>query len=201
MKARTVMSLSIVIALGVLGVYFGAQWANRNYQYQGSLIVPAAPAFPIVLQDASGNLFNLQAQQGKVILIYFGYTNCPDLCPATLSDFKKIRDRLSARADELEFVMVTIDPERDSPDRTAEYVSAFDKTFIGLSGSERELQEIWEGYFVYRAKSDSASAAGYLMDHTTRTYVVDKQGDLRLTYPFGIAFEDMAQDVEHLLNE
>ena len=118
----------------------GVQWANNNYQYQGSLIEPATPAYPIALNDANGDLFSLQAQQGKVVMIYFGYTNCPDLCPTTLSDFKKIRDSLSERADEIEFVMVTIDPERDTPERAAQYVSAFDPSFIGLSASETDLQ-------------------------------------------------------------
>ena len=201
MKARTVLALTVVVILGVAGVYLGVQWADANYQYQGSLIEPATSAFPIALMDADGELFSLQDQQGKVVMLYFGYTNCPDLCPATLSDFKKIRESLGERTEEIEFVMITIDPERDTLEKTAQYVSAFDPTFIGLSASEADLQEIWDGYFVFRAKSGVDSAAGYLMDHTTRTYVIDKQGNLRLTYPFGIAYEAMAQDVEHLLDE
>ncbi|KAA3643565.1 MAG: SCO family protein [Chloroflexi bacterium] len=201
MKARTVLVLTVVVILGVAGVYLGVQWADANYEYQGSLIEPAMPAFPIALAESDGELFSLQAHQGKVVMLYFGYTNCPDLCPATLSDFKKIHDSLGERADEIEFVMVTIDPERDTLEKTAQYVSAFDSSFIGLSASETDLQDIWDGYFVFRAKSGADSAAGYLMDHTTRTYVIDKQGNLRLTYPFGIEYQAMLLDVEHLLDE
>ena len=141
-------------------------FSRQPYEYQGSLIEPPAASYAFALTKEDGTTYRLQDQQGKVVLIFFGYANCPDVCPTTLSDFKKIQGQLADQADQVEFVFITIDPERDTPQDIENYVSAFDPSFVGLSGSVEELQSVWDGYFVYRAKVESGSEAGYLMDHT-----------------------------------
>lgn len=188
-----------VVLVGLLGLFAATQLINPVYQYQGSLIEPAVKAYDFTLQLGSGGHFALSEQRGKVVLIFFGYTNCPDFCPTTLAEFKRVHAELGPLAEQVEFVFITIDPERDTPEKMEEYVHAFHADFTGLSGSEEKLTPIWEAFYVYRAKVDAQTAAGYLMDHSTRVVVVDPAGDFRMTFPYGIAPEAIAADVAHLL--
>jgi protein SCO1/2 len=191
-----------LVMVGIAALLLGVQTYERSQSFRGSLIEPSPPAWPIDLELADGTLFSLDDQKGKVILLFFGYANCPDFCPTTLAEFKQIYDDLGPeQVGQVEFVFITIDPERDTPQAIADFVNGFDPDFIGLSGSEEELQPIWDGYFVYREKQNVGSEAGYLMAHTTRVYVVDKQGRLRLTFPYGMAAEDMTRDIRRLLEE
>ena len=189
---------------GILGVVFivvSWQALSGPYTYQGSLIEPPIEAADFELTDQSGQPFHLSDQQGKVALIFFGYTNCPDVCPLTLSDFKLIKADLGEKADQVSFVFVTVDPERDSQERLKAYLANFDATFVGLTGSRSELESVWKAYGVYQAKQETSSAAGYTVDHTARTYAIDKQGFLRLTYPFEMERKAILEDVRHLITE
>ncbi|KAA3644048.1 MAG: SCO family protein [Chloroflexi bacterium] len=201
MKQRTIYLINIAAMLGLLIVVAVTVFFPQPYEYQGSLIEPPADSYAFALTKEDGTTYRLQDQQGKVVLIFFGYANCPDVCPTTLSDFKKIQGQLADQADQVEFVFITIDPERDTPQDIENYVSAFDPSFVGLSGSVEELQSVWDGYFVYRAKVESGSEAGYLMDHTARVYVIDQQGNLRLTFPFGMEADAMAADIAQLVDQ
>jgi protein SCO1/2 len=200
MKPNLVLVIAGIL-LGILlvtGVYF---LYPREYQFQGSLIEPPVEAADFSLQDQFGQNFVLSEQEGRITLIFFGYTNCPDVCPVTLSEFKKIKQELSEGSEDVRFVFITVDPERDNPQQLGLYLSNFDDDFLGLSGSDKELEKIFTDYGVYAAKKDIGSAAGYLVDHTARTYLIDKQGNWRLTYPFGMEPEKIISDVRHLLSE
>jgi len=180
----------------VAGFYFFAQ----PYTYQGSFIEPPLPAADFSLSRSDGTIFRLSDQQDKLVLLYFGYTACPDVCPTTLYDLTKVKTRLGEEdASKIQVVMVTVDPERDTSDLLEKYVTAFDPLFIGLSGSMEELESIWSSYGVYRKRQDNTGATGYLVDHTARVYVVDANGNLRLTFPFGMTAEAMADDLVHLI--
>jgi protein SCO1/2 len=194
--------LAIGILIGLLST-LGAAWffADRDYVYQGVLIDPPAPAADFELLDQNGAPFRLSEQRGKVTLIFFGYTHCPDVCPVTLSEFKRVKERLGDKASQVRFVFITVDPERDTPERVAAYVANFDPSFIGLSGDRLELEPIWKAYGVYQERREVGSAAGYLVDHTARTYAIDKQGHWRLNYPFGMEVEKILADVQHLIKE
>jgi len=200
MKKYAILAVGIVI--GLLST-LGAAWffMDSNYTYQGVLIDPPAPAADFELFDQNGVPFRLSEQRGKVTLIFFGYTNCPDVCPVTLSEYKRVKERLGDQADLVNFVFITVDPERDTPERVAAYVANFDPSFIGLSGDRQQLEPIWTAYGVYQERQDLGSAAGYLVDHTARTYVIDKQGHWRLNYPFGMENEKIVADVSHLIRE
>ncbi len=174
---------------------------NTAYTYQGSLIDPPVEAADFTLTEQDGSGFTLSEQQGKVVLIFFGYANCPDVCPTTLADFKRVHEALGDQADDVKFVFITVDPERDTPEIIANYVSAFNTDFVGLSGTEAELQPVWDAYYVVRNKIESDSALGYLMEHSARVMVIDRQGNLRMTFPFGMAPEAITEDVQHLLAE
>ena len=114
---------------------------------------------------------------------------------------RNVHSELGDKASEVDFVFVTVDPERDSKQAIERYVSSFNEDFIGLSGEIEELQTVWDGYWIFREKQESDSAAGYLMAHTSRVYAIDKAGKLRLTFPFGVSAASMLDDVERLLAE
>lgn len=185
----------------VLLILVGWQVVSRPYTFQGSLIEPPIKAPEIELIDQDGQPFRLSDHHGKVVLVFFGYTNCPDVCPLTLSDFKLIKADLDEQTDQVSFVFVTVDPERDTQERLKAYLANFDPAFVGLTGSLSELESVWKAYGVYQAKQDTGSAAGYLVDHTARTYAIDKNGDLRLTYPFEMERQALLEDVRHLIQD
>lgn len=198
------MSKNIVM-VGI-GILFGialitGMALTRPYSFRGSEIIPPVPAYDFTLTSAREAPFRLLDQKGKIVLIFFGYTTCPDVCPATLGEFKQISNRLGKDAGEVRFVLITVDPQRDTPDRISQYAYNFDPSFIGLTGSESELDLVWKNYGVYREVSQQDSAVGYLVDHSTRTYLVDQNGNLRLTYTFGTPVDDILQDVRHIIKQ
>lgn len=195
---------SFLRRLGMLATFlFGAMilWGCAPYTFRGSVYDPAVPAIDFALTNQHNQSFRLSDQRGKVVVMFFGYTHCPDVCPVSLSEFKRIHTLLGEDADNVAFTFITVDPERDTPERLGEYMAAFNPSFEGLSGDIAELERVWDGYGVYHEKQDVGSAAGYLVDHTSRVYVVDTQGDLRLTFAFGTDVNDMLEDIRHLAKE
>jgi protein SCO1/2 len=192
--------LQIIIGLGLgIAIAAGINYIAKPYAYQGSLIDPPSPAVDFSLGSGDGSTFQLKEQRGNVVLLFFGYTHCPDVCPTTLYDFKQIKARLGKLSEKVQFVFVTVDPERDTITHLNDYVTAFDPEFIALGGDYAELETVWSAFGVYREEKDVGSAGGYLVDHTARVYVIDLQGNLRLTFPFGMASEAMTKDVMQLL--
>ena len=182
----------------VLGAWFVA---DQFYAYQGVTIDPPAQAADFTLEDQNGKLFTLSEQRGNVVLIFFGYTNCPDVCPITLSEYKQIKSKLGPKAENVKFVFITVDPERDSVKRMQLYMKNFDAEFVALTSDRQTLEAVWEDYGVYQERQDVGSAAGYLVDHSARTYAIDTQGLWRINYPFGMEVEKIYQDIIHLLRE
>jgi protein SCO1/2 len=200
LSSSTILLFVGMVILGFL-IVVGSTVFAKPYQFMGSKIDPAAPAPDFTLTDQNGQPYTLSDQKGKVVLIFFGYTNCPDVCPTTLAEFKNLREQLGDQADRVEFVFITVDPERDTPQRMAAYLPTFGEGILGLSGSEDELTPVWKAYGVYRNKVDSGSAAGYAMEHSSRTYGIDADGNLRVTYLFGTTPGSILKDALHLLDE
>ena len=201
MKVRTFFFLGLGILLGVLLIAVVSTQSAQPPEFQGSMIEPPTPAKDFLLYDQNGQPFRLSDQRGKVILLFFGYTFCPDICPATLVAFKKIRESLGGQSDQVAFVFVTVDPGRDTPKQLKTHLALFSPDIYGLTGGPDELEPVWAGYFVDPQKLPDAGTAGYLVEHTGRVYVIDQRGDLRLTFPFGMSSEEMLQDVKSLLDE
>ena len=191
--------LLIGLVLGLAIVLAAWSFADQNYTYQGVLIDPPAQAADFTLVDQNGSPFRLSEQRGKLALIFFGYTNCLDVCPATLAEFMQIKTALGDQAADVRFVFITVDPERDTQQRIKTYLSAFDPEFIGLTGDSAALEAIWRSYGVYVERSDPGGSSDYMVDHSTRTYLIDPQGNWRLNYPFGMEYEKISQDILHLL--
>ena len=194
--------LLLGLGLAALAVA-GAGWliASQPYAFHGSTIEPPMRVADFTLTSHAGTQFRLADQTGKIVVLFFGYTSCPDFCPTTLMEFKKVRARLVREAEHTQFVFITVDPERDTPDKLRAYLNSFDPAFIGLTGTEAELAPVWRTFGVFREKKPGASALGYSMDHSTTVYVIDQRGNLRLTYSYGETADDMAQDVNYLVSE
>lgn len=190
-------NLSLLVLCLTLLLVVGCQ---RRIQLHGMALNPPEPAKDFTLTDEHNGTFTLSEQKGNVVLLFFGYTHCPDICPGTLAVWKKAESLLGADAERVRFVFITVDPERDTPERLAMHVDAFSPTFIGLTGDTEELQAVYASYGVYAEKeTESETAAGYLMGHTAATFVIDPEGQWRSLMPFGVTGEDVAADVEALL--
>jgi protein SCO1/2 len=159
---------------------------------------PPAPEFTLARESGS---FQLAEARGDIVLLFFGYTSCPDICPTTMAELKTALERLGEeKAEHVKVIFVTVDPERDTPERVQEYVNHFDADFIGLSGTEQELAPVWNEYGVYREIVDGTSAAGYLVNHTARVTLIDQEGNLRVSYGFDTPVENIVHDLQLLLN-
>ena len=162
---------------------------------------PFLPAPVIELQQANGEIFRLSGQTGRVVLIFFGFTSCPDVCPTTLAELNIALNEMNARPQDVQVIFVSVDPERDTPEKIQEYVERFNQSFIGLSGSLEELQPIWQSYGVFREIVPGSTALDYTVNHTARVILIDSQGNMRLSYGFQTPPEDIAHDIDILLDK
>jgi protein SCO1/2 len=152
------------------------------------------------LTDQNGNPFRMSEQRGKVVLLFFGYTHCPDVCPATLAIWKQVEEKLGDDAERVKFVFITVDPERDTTKRLKEHVELFSKNFIGLTGSDEELLPIYEVYNIYHEQDDSGnSAAGYLVSHTASSFLINPEGKLQSSFSFGATSDEIVRDIRETL--
>jgi len=191
------VGLGLLVLIGVvMGI---AVLLPKTDNFRGTLYDPALPAPEIELTQENGSSFRLSEMRGRVVLLFFGYTSCPDVCPTTLSDLHRVMGELGSNADQVQVVFATVDPNRDTPEKLQEYVSIFDPSFIGLSGSMDEMEKVWADYGVYREEEQLPnSATGYLVNHTARVNVIDRDGNLHLSYSFGTPVEDIVHDLKIL---
>jgi protein SCO1/2 len=160
----------------------------------------AAPEFN--LQASTGSEFTLASQRGKVVVLGFGFSHCPDVCPVTLAVLAQMRKQLGELAEQVQVVYITVDPERDTPARLREYLVLFDKGFIGVTGAPEQLKALREAYGIMAARAENKNAPdGYLVHHSTYVYLIDRAGLLRALVPFGSSAADFAHDVKILLQE
>jgi cytochrome oxidase Cu insertion factor (SCO1/SenC/PrrC family) len=156
---------------------------------------------PFSLTDQDGKRVTEQDYRGKYMLVVFGYTTCPDVCPAELQTLANAMDELGAKAEKVNPIFITVDPERDTVERVAEYVKTFHTRFIGLTGSLDEIRQAARAYRVYYAKAeDKGSAAGYLMDHSAFMYLMSPQGEYVTHFSYGTAPEKIAAAVEKAMS-
>lgn len=188
---------SATVAMVLLSV--SMVWA-ASPRFRSGVLEPPRPAPEIRLQAHDGTDFRLSRHRGEVVAITFGYTFCPDVCPTTLAELAQVRARLGPAGARLRVVFVTVDPERDGPERLRAYTQAFDRTFTGLTGTAAELAAVQNTYGVVAKKqSVRGTSAAYVVDHSAFVYVVDAEGRLRLMFPFGTSVDDMTHDIGLLL--
>jgi len=191
------VGLGLLVLIGV--VTAAVLYLPKKEIFHGTLYEPALAAPEIELARDNGSNFRLSEMRGNVVLLFFGYTSCPDVCPTTLSELRKVDEELGSKAGQIKVAFVTVDPQRDTPEKIQQYVSVFNPSFIGLSGSQAELEPVWKDYGVYReVDQEISSASGYLVTHSARLYVIDQDGNLRLSYSYGTPIEDIVHDLKIL---
>jgi protein SCO1/2 len=151
------------------------------------------------LPDANGQRRTLTEFKGKVVVVFFGFTHCPDVCPTTLLELAAVKKQLGADGDKVQGVFVTVDPERDTPPLLKAYVENFDSGFVALRGTPDETKALAKAFKVFYAKVPGKTEDSYTMDHTAASYVFDTQGRVRLFTRYGSGAEALAADLKLLL--
>jgi protein SCO1/2 len=196
-RSLVIGGVILVVAIG-LGIFLGFL---QEYAFNGVVYENPKPAPQIILDGSDDAQFNLKSLSDKIVLIFFGYTSCPDVCPSTLSDMKRVTKLLGDDADSVQVIFITVDPDRDTVEKLNSYLSLFDPKFLGLTGAVSDLEKVWDEYGVYReVDTSSKTAAGYLVNHSSRLYLIDQKGRLFLTYGYGTSPESIAEDIEYLIS-
>jgi protein SCO1 len=199
---RTFLLAGLGLVVGLAGLLLAALViSNRPYSLHGSVIEPAVAAPAIALPASTGQAFDLAEQHGRLVLVFFGYTSCPDVCPTTLGQLHHALDQLGSQAGQVEVVFITVDPQRDTQAKLQRYLTSFGTAFVGLTGTTEQLDPVWKAYGVYHQIQPIAGSDMYTVDHTAFVYLIDPQGRLRLTYPYGTSSDEIYQDIRYLLKE
>jgi protein SCO1/2 len=152
------------------------------------------------LADSDGKTRTLADFRGKLVIVDFGYTQCPDVCPTTLHDYAEALKKLGADAAQVQLLFVTVDPGRDTARLLEEYVRAFDPRFLGLRGDAAATERVTKDFKVYAQQRPGKTAESYTVDHSAQVFVFDREGRLRLMMPPGTAPADIASDLRVLLD-
>ena len=156
-------------------------------------------AFKLI--DHDGRPRTLADFRGKVLVVFFGFTHCPDVCPATLSELARARKKLGSEGERVQVVMITVDPERDTPAVLKQYVTALDPSFLGLTGGAQAIAETAREFKVFYQKRTGATPNTYSVDHSSATFIYDPQGRLRLLVSYGQGADVFAHDIGELLKQ
>lgn len=184
----------IVLLLSLIG-------CSQQYKFNHVDITGSSSFSPkFELADHHGKLRKLEDFNGKVVLVFFGFTQCPDVCPSTMIDFKKTLEDLGSKADQVQVLFITLDPERDSQEILSAYVPGFDRRFLGLRPSNKEeLDQIIKSYRIFYQKVPNADKTSYTIDHTAASFVIDPKGQLRLYVKHGHSTDLLVKDIQQLL--
>lgn len=197
-----IVFLSIVFGMMSLSPV-QAQWRNlfnlANSEFNGSNIRGTQFGKGLEATDESGNEFRFEDLKGKISLIYFGFTLCPDVCPTTLIQLSQLKAMLTEdEAEKVQVYFVTLDPERDTPERLKEYIAYFDPSFKGLIGNPSQLAQMTKSFNVFYSKVPTA-AGQYTMEHSAYVFVLDQEADSVLLFREGMDLEEMLSDLKKLL--
>lgn len=199
MNKRLLTIIVLLLISVIIGVFVILPRVQPRV-FHGMILQATAPAADFTLTAHTGEQVSLSDFRGKWVVLYFGYTFCPDVCPLTLADLARAVRLLDAKqADRVQVMMISVDPERDTPQRLAQYVPVFHPAFLGLTGSEEALAAAATPFGIYYARQEVGGASGYLVDHTASVTVLDDQGRVRLIWPFGVSAEMMAEDLRGLV--
>ena len=195
MKIKVFISVMAVVLGLAVGYYF-----FRPHTFHGTVIQSPEPSYNFTLTSSSGDV-SLTDYRGKLVVMYFGYTFCPDICPATLANVGQALRDLGSRADDIQVIMVSLDPERDTPEKLSDYVDQFHPSMIGITGTKEKLDEVASLYGIFYQKAEGSDATGYLIDHTATLLVLDREGYLKLVFPFGVTSQEIADDLKYMLRQ
>ena len=189
MNKRVLISglVSLAAVIAVTAIIFVRSQQSLN----GSVLTPPWPAPDFTLTDHNGQTFGMRSQRGKVVLLYFGFTNCPHECPLIMAHLKLALEQLGDSSKKVQVLMVTTDPARDTQQNLKAFLAHFNPTFLGLAGSPEELQSVWKNYGVTVVDGGET--------HSVYLYVIDTEGDIRELLPLEAEPTDITSDVRLLL--
>jgi len=175
--------------------------AENKPQFHAVDITGADYAKDFALPDADGRLRSLKDFSGQAVVVFFGYTQCPDVCPTTLAEVAQAKQLLGADGSRVQAVFVTLDPERDTAEVLKAYMRNFDPGFVALRGSPEQVAALAKDFKVYYKKVDGKTPGSYTMDHSAASFVYDPKGRLRLYTRYGGGAKPLAEDLKLLLKE
>jgi protein SCO1/2 len=173
--------------------------ADSNTALKSGEFSPPRTAPDFSLRGSDGSELKLSRYRGKVIALGFGYSSCPEVCPTTLAELAAVKKKLGADGKDFQVIYVTVDPERDTVDRLKAFVGGFDPSFIGATGTPAQLAEVRKAYGISSTKIKAGG--GYVFNHSSFVYLIDREGRLRALSPYGRAVDDVAHDVRVLLKK
>ena len=192
--ARTAFGLALVCGLTL----FGACSPDKP-KFNAIDVTGANYAKGFSLKDQTGQERKLTDFKGKVVVVFFGYTQCPDVCPTTMTELVEVKRLLGANGEKLQAVFITVDPVRDTAELLNAYVTNFDPSFVALIPSSEQLVEVAKEFKIYYKKVDSKTPTSYTMDQSAGSYIFDAQGQVRLFSRYGSGAQAIAQDIAVLL--
>jgi protein SCO1/2 len=207
MTAALVLSLSITLGSIFFIIYrmttqttdTGAAVIDPDNYFDGSTTIdPPRQLSDFTLTGKDGQPLSLSDLRGKVTLLAFGYTNCPDVCPVTMGDFERIKTMLDADAADVNFLLVSVDGIRDTPDVMQRYINAFDPDFLGMTGTADDLRRIGGDYGLY-FRANAEQNGNYTVDHTSGIFMIDREGFLRTIFVYGTEPDVVTGYVRELL--
>ncbi|HAX71322.1 MAG TPA: SCO family protein [Anaerolineae bacterium] len=195
MKIKFLLSFFATVLGLAVGFYF-----FRPHTFHGTVIQSPETSHDFTLTGINGNV-SLSDYRGKLVLLYFGYTFCPDICPATLANVGQALKQIGSNADDVQTIMISLDPQRDTPEKLAEYTAHFHPSFIGVTGTQEQLDAVASLYGIFYQVNEGSDATGYLIDHTATLLVIDREGFLKLVFPFGVTVDEIADDLKYMLRQ
>lgn len=173
--------------------------ATAPLQFQGVDITGAEYAQTLSLPDANGQLRTLADFKGKVVVVFFGYTQCPDVCPTTMAELAQVKKTLGKDGERVQGIFVTVDPQRDTPEVLKSYLASFDPSFVALRGTPEQTQAVAKEFKVFFAKVPGTTEGSYTVDHTAGSYILDANGKIRVFERYGSGGAPLTADLKALL--
>ena len=198
-KRAVLRALGAVTLAGTASFALTACKDDSKPKFQGVDVTGAEYAKDIPLQDVNGQRRSLKDFSGKVVAVFFGYTQCPDVCPTTLQELVEVKQALGSDGNKLQAIFVSLDPERDTPQVLKAYLANFDESFVGLHGTPDEIAAVAKDFKIFFKKVPGKTEGTYTLDHSAGTYLYDPQGRLRVYERYGVGSQVLAQDVKALL--
>ena len=193
--------VSFLRILAVAVVFFLSGCHTGQQSFQSTDITGADFGKAFTLTDHNGKQRSLEDFRGQVVVMFFGFTHCPDVCPTTLAELAGAVKRLGPAGEKVQVLLVTVDPERDTPEMLAKYVTAFNPRFLALRGNAGETALVAKEFKVIYQKVAGPRAENYAMDHSAGSYIFDRQGRLRLYAGYGRGADVFAHDIDLLLQQ
>lgn len=188
---------AILLLLIVAGV---AGWWFMPHEFHGIQLQSPRVVEDFTLPTSTGEPMSLSDFRGKYVVLFFGYTYCPDVCPMTLNDIQQMLKTLDAeRAEDVQVVMVSLDPDRDTPEQLATYLEYFDPSFIGMTGTVEEIQPVADQFGIFFERQPGSDNTNYLVDHTSAVTIIDPEGHVRIIFTNGVKGADMASDLAYIM--